>query len=366
MIPWVMARLSLNVENVLHNIAILRKFTEKDNIELNLVTKFCCSHKEVLEPIVNSGMIKNISDSNAANFFRLPLKVVSSVKRNLIKTRLSDIEAFPSQDSRFRPTRFFVSDFPLLDAIQKISDTEKPEVILILEAGDLKEGFALETIPEVVKKYSDLNVVGVSANFACLSGQLPTKEIIQKLRETAVFVGKSYGKMPYLSVGGTVVFDLLRKGFLKGLVQEIRMGEGVFFAYDSSSGKTIPEFICNNFVLLGEILENRCKNIFDNKDTEGFTALGHKQATEVPQGLRKRCVLDFGILVAPLDTLCCKDATVIPVGQTFDFSVMDVTDSIEDYKVGDFIPFYVNYGGASQAMINPFVDFEVISAEKKD
>lgn len=351
-----MAKLYLKIVQLIENVVRIKKILESNKIELNLVTKFCLSDSRILNPILEKGLIKGIADSNAVNFASLPKNLSGQYSRSLIKTRISDIKSLPDMAEYARPTRLFVSDESLLKCIQELPDNINPEIVLIIENGDRKEGFFPDRIPEILEKYSDLNIKGISTNFSCLSGILPTIDNIKDLSRLAEFVANKIKKPQFLSVGGTVVYDLLKAGLLKGYVQEVRMGEGIFFAYDSSSGKPIPELLGNNFLLEGEILEICSKEIFPSDNNAGFTAIGEKSCVKTKVGIRKRAVLDFGILVASFNNLTPSDTAVYDVGQTFDFSVVDITDSDSCYTTGGFISFIPNYGAVSQAMINPFVD----------
>lgn len=355
-----MAKLFFSKNKLFNNIIKLNELLEINGISLNLVTKFCLSKKEILQTFLEDKIVQGISDSNMINFIQLPENLASYYNRSLIKTRISDIKSLPDIPKYARPTRLFVSDKALLEELKQLPKSVVPEIILIIENGDNKEGFLPQTVSEVLDSYSELNIKGISTNYSCLSGNLPTEESVKELAELANFVSKKTNKPPFFSIGGTVVYDLLKAGKLKGLVQEVRMGEGVFFGYDSSSGKKIPELENNIFRLEGEILEVCCKEILPSENDGGFTAIGEKMNVKIPTGIRKRAVLDFGILVSSFKNLSLSDLKITYVGQTFDFSVLDITESTYSYSPGNYISFIPDYGGVSQAMINPFVNLCVV------
>ena len=91
----------------------------------------------------------------------------------------------------------------------------------------------------------------------------------------------------------------------------------------------------------------------------GFSATGNSTADKeqnlTEKGSRIRAVLDFGILGAVQKDLKPVDANIIFAGQTFDFTVADVTDSPHVYKAGERIDFITNYGSASFAMMNRYI-----------
>lgn len=328
---------------------------------VSAVTKFCTSEPDIVASLYSCG-IQSIADSNMKNFSQ---SFPSELRKDLIKTRMSDIRSLPFLPQEHTPDRVFVSDRELLHAIREISPECRPEIVLIAELGDFKEGMYPDDIRTCLREFRDLPIIGVSANFACLSGFLPDIMSIKLLHSLAIEIVE-FKQLPtaFVSIGGTVVWQLLLSGALKGLVSELRIGEGIFFGYDSSGNTTIPGLSSSCFTLKGEIVEISIKEITAGKNS-GHTALGTEVASR-PTGKRTCAVLDFGILAGGEANLKPHDPGLIVVGQTFDFTVADITNSRLKYKSGDFIPFGVQYTGASQAYINPYIERSVIHKAYKD
>jgi predicted amino acid racemase len=133
------------------------------------------------------------------------------------------------------------------------------------------------------------------------------------------------------------------------------MGEGIFFGFDTSGGAEIPGFERGAFTLFMEIVEIREKIIVAPNEQGGKTALGGEP---LPQktGKRRRAVLDTGALAAPLHDLRPVDPNITLAGQTYDFTVVDITDSSEPYATGGFIAFTAEYAASARAMLNCFVN----------
>ncbi len=332
---------------------------KKNGAQLNVVSKFCLSNPDIISFLHDrpDTPCTVISDSNMENFSRLDETLSLHLTKCLIKTRVSDIQRLPSLKKAFRPNRLFVSDMDMLLSVAALPEDDRPEIVLIAETGDLKDGFPLNDILMVCEKMPILNVIGVSVNFSCLSGILPDVDTVRKLADIASCIQKKRNlARPFLSVGGTVVQQLARDGKLNGLVQEIRSGEGIFFGYDSSGGMKIPGFCTKTISLDGEIVEVSEKDFaLRQGHLAGFTATGDMSDRRLETGVRKRAVLDFGILAAFQKDLVPVDEKVALVGQTFDFTVVDVTDSCQQYAAGKTIRFYTNYASASFAMMNRFV-----------
>ncbi len=340
-------------------------------IPVNVVTKFCLSNPDVIA-VLNSEPRGSrpvcISDSNMVNFVHLAPEIARSFIKCVIKTRLSDIQKIPELPEYARPDRLFVSDERLLDAVLKLPKSMRPQIVIIAETGDMKDGVVLSRIVPLVQKWKELSIIGISVNFACLSGILPDESCIRKLAAVAEEVCRVRKlESPFLSIGGTVSCELAASGVIDGLIQEIRMGEGIFFGYDSSGGKPIPDMHHDVIELAGEILEVSEKDFSIQKGHQaGFTAIGEHggAGSSAPcTGVRKRAVLDFGVLAANANDLVPFDTSLLFAGQTFDFTVTDITDSSVPYVAGDFIRFNTNYSSASFSMMNRYIQCTVSEEE---
>ena len=347
---------------VLHNYRLWNDLCEKNSAKLNVVSKFCLSNPSVIRVLrsVPDYPCHAIADSNMENFSRLEKEDAAHLVKCVIKTRLSDIKCIPSLPPEYRPDRLYVSDRAMLAAIADLPKPLRPQVVLIAETGDMKDGFLPAEILEIVAFWKELDIIGISVNFSCLSGILPDITTIQNLAQLAQTVRKTRClKSPFLSIGGTVVYDIAVSGGLKGLVQEIRVGEGIFFGYNSSGGSALPGFETKTIAFEGEVLEVSDKDFSLQKGHEaGFTATGgHGGVSDekFETGVRRRAVLDFGVLAASASDLTPVDTGVVPVGQTFDFTVVDVTDCKKDFHTGESIRFFTDYASASFCMMNRFI-----------
>lgn len=353
-----MANIILNVESLKQNIEQMKLLIPK-SVSLNAVTKFCLSRREIIE-LLQESHIDYVCDSNLTNIHELYnhfSKAEARLHTSLIKTRMSDI-AVIAKIGRI-VSRMLISDTALLEAARAIPKEDCPDIVLITELGDFKDGMYPDDIRTAVSRYQDLPIIGVSANFACLSGTMPEKRHIETLARIAEDIHRvKKTTAPFVSIGGTVALDVLQEEGVADLVSEIRCGEGLFFGYNSSAEKSLLNFNRNVFTFHAEILEISQKNI-TAQGSAGHTALG-TTARKKKQGVRRYAVLDVGVLAAFETDLLPKDKNIEFVGQTFDFTVMDITHSAETYKVGGMISFDINYAAGSVLFINRFVEKRVM------
>lgn len=362
-----MASLYIQASSIIRNTEHFISLALQNDVSLTAVTKFCLSNATIVQNLINTG-ITSIADSNMTNFKNVKtlkkLHLGKNLRTTLIKTRVSDIEKITNLPLDFCPDRVFTSDSIILDEIRKLVPERRMEIVLIVEVGDMKEGIEPQDILPLVREYSDLSIIGVSANFSCMSGKRPDLESITLLSSIAqkIMIEKNLEK-PFVSVGGTVIYNLLKNGSLKGLVSEIRIGEGIFFGYDSSSGCAIPQLIDSAFTLKGEIIEVKAKKIVlpENKCYNSFGENGVSRKT----GKRICAVLDFGVLGCSSSHFYILETGMEIAGQTFDYTVVDITDCSKRYKTGEYIDFRIFYTGASQAFLNPYVEKIIENNEER-
>ncbi len=359
-----MSEIVWNKSAVKENVNFFSSLCTKNKCSLSFVTKSCLSYPELVAPVIHECSIHRFCDSNAGNFnqvfaFCQKLSPGYDIEACLIKTSLSSVDyVYSHVDLSLNKVCFFVSDEIVLEKISSMPQFQNVSVVLIVENGDLKDGFYPEQVSRISRNYPKLNIKGISTNFACLSGKLPTVEKIIELSALAALVAQNRGNSPFLSVGGTVMYDLLEQCLLDNLVQEVRIGEGIFFGYNSSAGRTLEKLRSDVCLLKGEIIEVSEKEVLADSGG-GYNAFGQKSQGSV-SGRRRRAVLDIGVLGAGQQDLLIKDTESFFAGQTFDFTVIDITDSHLDYKAGDFVMLGLNYASASQLMMNSFVVKKVV------
>jgi predicted amino acid racemase len=344
-----------NGNTIIENLNQVMDVCRKQAVSLTVVTKFFTSDPGMVRLLCENG-VDSIADTNAANFARSDLVPPGRCKRSLIKTTLKYIRRIPGLAPAHRADRIFVSDETLLAAVESLPESLRPETVLVAEAGDLRDGFYMEDIPAVAARYRNARICGLSANLGCLSGKMPDAATVRKLAGCAAALPQDRNRNvpPTVSVGGTVVYKLLESGALTGAATELRMGEGIFFGYDSSSALTLEGFGRGAFTLYGEIVEIREKMIAPVKNA-GHTAFGGVAAPR-KSGRRRCAVLDFGLLGASMYDIKPLDGGVETAGQTYDFTVADITESGENYRTGGFIPFRVMYAAAARLFLNPYIE----------
>lgn len=348
-----MAYIEINGNIIIENLKRVLDVCKQQSVSLTVVTKVIASYPELVSLLCENG-VDSIADANAANFAQPDLLPREQCKRSLIKTTRKYIQSIPGLTPAHRVDRLFISDERLLSAVEKLPRRLRPDTILVAETGDLRDGFDIRNIPIIGSFRSKARVSGLSANFACLSGRMPDDAIVRKIAASATSLSHYLGIPVTVSLGGTVVYKMLESGALSGVATELRMGEGIFFGYDTSSGLPLEGFKQDAFTLYGEIVEIHKKTI-EPVENAGHTAFGGA-AYPRKTGWRYCAVIDFGLLGASMSDLTPLDPAVEFAGQTYDFTVLDITDSRERYETGGFIPFRAMYAASARAFLNPYIE----------
>lgn len=342
-----MARLTIDLGMIADNFRRLRALCARRGRELVAVTKLCQSNPAVVGALKAAGAW-TVAETNLRNLERIP----RDMARMLLRTSRSDIQSGLSAcDS------VLLSELDLAEAVARLPRPAEKAIYITVEGGDNREGVNPAELAGFVKKllgYKKLALAGIAVNYGCLRGMVPSPADAEELVDLVRKAGKKTGfPLRVLSFGGTAVYDLLALDRLPEEVNQIRMGEAVFFGHNMSLRKSIPGLHHQAFRFSAEIIEIKEKKL-SSDPPPGYNAFGLREA-EPYQGTRKRAVLDFGELAAPREGLTPLLAGIALVGATHDYAVIDVTDCSEPLSAGDTVDFAVSYTGAAQAMLSPFV-----------
>jgi predicted amino acid racemase len=346
-----MAVLNVNRLSITKNLEVVKDLCKKRGCTLVPVTKICRSEPVIVEAFKNRG-IGIIADSSLSNLGNLNIEI----ERFLLKLGLKD-----ARNSDLECEYIYTSSMEVIKALSDRGDYKNYNVFLALELGDLREGILPEELPgftAAVLSLPNISIAGLSANFGCLMGKLPGMDVSEVLRNVVQSVKQKTGfEFENISFGGTAVYPALLDGTLPDIVNQVRLGEAIFFGYNLCTNEPIPDLIKDSFILSGEILEIRKKHV-DNKGKFGYNAFGEKIKVKY-SGKRIRAVLDFGELGAPLKGMVPKDPGVRLDGSTHDYTVVDITESNNDYSVGGGVDFILNYTSAAQAYISPQIEKQI-------
>ena len=342
-----MALLEINIEDIKSNFQKVHSLCSANSLELVTVSKVCLSDPVIVMPLIEMGATF-IADCYVENMKGYP------VKRMALKTRVSDM----ADECEV----WCLSDRKMLERLSDSSRRgHKKSVMLNLELGDMRDGIELDQVEDFIRealKLKGIEIFGVGGNLGCLKGKLPDAQTMELLDAMVCSVSQNLGyKIPVVSLGGTLMYDMAKNKQMSPYVNQLRIGEAIFFGYNMSYQKPIVEMSQKTFRFSGEVLEVKVKNIIEDHNS-GYNAFGRK--IEVLRcGKRKRAVLDFGELAGFPPGLEPLHKGIELAGFSHNHTVVDITDCEQDFVAGDLIHFRPNYNSTAHAMLSPFVDKKI-------
>ena len=233
------------------------------------------------------------------------------------------------------------------------------QVLLTVDLGDRREGVLPDAAPAVAAELSRLpgvELAGISVNFACLSGQLPTQDLFRQAEGVLAEIAVACAVEPLLSLGGTCVMQHL-DGYRPRFRTEIRSGGGPMYGYDFVSGAGLDGVQRTDPVLTAVVLECYRKPPAPSGE-RGCDAFGHVPDVDLPDGDANYALLHLG-------RRDCEPGGLRPLlpgsylaGATSDVSVLITREPL---RPGDRVSFAVDYDALVRAVTSPFVAKEFVS-----
>ena len=347
-----MVEIKIYLDRIASNLEKVKMLSKANNTELVVVTKCFHSSSNIVELLYKHG-IETIADTHLESFELLNKffdkhikKMLFIVPPSMISERMSVIDYF------------YTAELKIIKMLSNLNLETKPNIIIPVELGDMREGLIPEEVIPFIKEaldYRGVNISGIAVNFGCLRGILPNESKLEQLANIKREVKRKLGyKLNIVSIGGTVVYDFLKAKILPPEINQIRIGEAIFFGYNMSMRKKIDELRQDAFIFSSEIIEIKEKRTEINGEL-GYNAFGERMFYERPTGTRIQAILNFGELTAPPSGLITLDDNIRVIGATHDHTVVDITDSDTNWKVGDFMRFSGDYNNIAHILMAPYV-----------
>jgi len=255
--------------------------------------------------------------------------------------------------------RVLLSDVAAARRLGRLAAGSPVEILLTVDLGDRREGVLPDAAPAVAAELSRLpgvELAGISVNFACLSGQLPTQDLFRQAEAVLTELAGVCTAEPLLSLGGTCVMQHL-DGYHPRFRTEIRSGGGPLYGYDFVSGAGLDGVQRTDPVLTAVVLECYRKPPAP-QGPGGLDAFGHVPEVDLPDGDANYALLHLG-------RRDCEPGGLRPLlpgsylaGATSDVSVLITPGPL---RPGDTVSFAVDYDALVRAVTSPFVVKEFVA-----
>lgn len=349
-------QLQIDRQKLIYNTRRILELCEESHVMCHLVTKSFRAHRPVVDAMVEAGA-QFFADSRIENIERLKGYGASHMMlRTPMISEAADVVRHCDLSLN--------SEYEVLCALSDAALTagSRHGVILMVELGDLREGFMPDEIVKMAGetlKLRGLFLAGIGANFNCYGGVIGNDENLGQLVEIAEKIKETYDvHLPIVSGGNSGLVYLLEQGKMPKGINHVRLGESLLFGRETSYRKRIADLYTDVFTLKAEVIE--CKH----KPSMPYGEIGTNAFGEVPEfedvGVIKRAILALGRLDTDLNSITPRMSGAKIIGASSDHVILDATKTVTDLKVGDIVEFDVEYGSMCLAMISPYVHKRVV------
>lgn len=338
--------LEVNMLHLRHNIRKIVELCRNDEIQVTGVIKVFNGIPEIAKAFYEEGC-HSIGSSRIAQ-----LEAMKSLNPQ-IKTVLIRIPMLSEIDEVVSYADISLnSEYEVIKALNSkcMALGKVHGVILMFDLGDLREGFfdqdELIEVAEMIENdlpYIDLK--GIGTNIGCYGSIKPTAKNMNRLVATAEIIEERIGrKLEIISGGASTSLSLVKDELMPDRINHLRIGEAMCINKDMNEywGYDFTDLYDDVFVLKAEIME--IKEKASHPIGEIFIdAFGNRpEYTDI--GMRKRALLGVGRQdFANHNQLIPTDSDVKIVGSSSDHFIVDITDSNNEYKLGDTLSFEMYY-----------------------
>ena len=252
-------RIEIDLSKIAANAASLVALTAEKGVRVTAVTKAFGGRPDIARALVGAG-VAALGDSRIDNIERLRTDCVQATTV-LIRSPM------PSQTRRVvRAVEISLnSEIETIELLSK-SSVELDVVhgvVLMVELGDLREGFMPDEVDAALKRVLDLprlHFAGIGANLACRSGVIPDAANMGELSEIADRLEAEHSvAVDVVSGGNSANLDWLMSGTPIGRINDLRLGESILLGREPLHRKPLAGLHADSFVLIGEVIESRRK-----------------------------------------------------------------------------------------------------------
>lgn len=343
--------MKINLAHMRENAERIVDICEKKGISVTGVVKgadsFEHGYSEIADLMTESGCI-SVGDSRMNTiarmreqgfkgkvmFLRIPMK---SELEDLV--RLTDISLQSEQE--------------ILSLTNEcaLRENKVHEVMLMIDLGDLREGFfeeeeLVEQALYVEYECKGLYLAGIGTNLGCYGGICPDERNLGRLVSIARRVEETIGrKLDIVSGGQTFTLPLVLDGRIPEGINHIRLGEAIVLSRDLSEdwNCNIDDMHQDVYTIQAEVIEVKRKashpigKIF-------MDAFGHTPKFE-DRGIRKRALLALGRRdIGSFDYVKVRLQGAEILGGSSDHLILDIEEVEQEINVGDVISFDCRYG----------------------
>ncbi|MGX7091648.1 alanine racemase [Hutsoniella sourekii] len=345
-------QLLIDLAKVRANARALKALNQEQNIETTIITKGVAGDRQVSQAILEAG-ISSIGSSRLSH-----LETVKSLD-STIYTLMIRIPMLSELDQMLEVANASLqSELVTIQATDQLAQDKSQvhDIILMVELGDLREGFLHpQELVEVAKRVEfdcpGLYLKGIGSNLGCYGSIRPTREKMEDLSELARQVEAAIGRsLDWVSGGASTNMPLVLNQSMPAKINHLRLGyvtysRGLEADFDFSLEQTQDAA----FQIRAEIIEVKDKPSHPIGEIVA-DAFGRRPVYQ-DIGTRRRALLALGRQdVGELEKLSPLDSHITIVGGSSDHLIVDLSNCQNTYQVGDQLDFVLDYENILYAM----------------
>lgn len=320
------------------------------------VTKCFCAIPEVAQAMVDGG-ISILADSRIINLKRLVKIPVKKVLLRLpMHNEIEDVVKYAdySLNSELSTLKLLGEAAVILGKVHN--------VIIMVDLGDLREGVWAEDIDRFTSEVIRINgieIKGFGVNLTCYGGVIPDETNLGKLVEISEKMQQKYNlQIEIVSGGNSSSVYLMNENRFPSGINNLRLGEILLLGRETAYGREVKGMYVDTFTLKAEIVELKVKPSIPIGNI-GMDAFGNIPSHE-DRGIIKRAIIAIGRQDIDPDGLFPTDKKIDILGASSDHTILDVTSSSFEYKVGDIIEFHMDYSCLLRASTSEYVEMKIV------
>lgn len=344
-------RLEINLDKLYHNAHALVERLRSRHISVTAVTKATLGLPEVANTFLRAGVI-GIGDSRIENIRTLHDAGVSAALTLIRTPMLSQVESVV----RYADTSFN-SEIVVIKRLAHAAQNAQcmHGIVLMVELGDLREGILPADLMQVVGETLCLpNIIfkGIGTNLACRSGVSPDARNMAELSDLADAIEATFDMaLDVVSGGNSANLNWALSTASTGRINNLRLGESILLGCEPLHRHPIEGLYTDAIKLVVEVIESKRKPSLPTGQI-AQTAFGDNP-TGADHGDINQSILAIGQQDIDPDGLT-PPAGITVRGASSDHLILE--SGHDRPRVGEQIPFQLNYSALLRAMTSPFVN----------
>ena len=355
-------RLVMDMKKLRGNIDAVAHITKDEGKceTMMIVTKSLCADPAVSRLIAEHPRVDFMADSRVSNVAMYTEMAHENLKETVllrIPMHCEVEEVVKYVDLSFNSE---LSTIRLLnEAAAKAGKVHK--ILLMIDMGDLREGIffknedvIMDTVEEILGM-DNIELYGVGVNLTCYGAIIPKDDNLGGLVAIARRIEDRFGiKLQMISGGNSSSIYLADRHELPEGINNLRLGESFLLGNDTAYLTKLPGTVDDALILEAQIVELKEKPSLPIGEV-GVDAFGEKPEYE-DRGIIKRAIIAVGKQDTNLDGMTPLDPKIDILGGSSDHTILDVTNSDTEYKVGDVVSFKLDYGAVLKLATSAYVE----------